>query len=126
MFQYKILNNILFLNKLFFKSKKVPSSLRFFCNSAVETPLHIFCTCNITKRLLNELQYFVSQYLYIPQITPQSGLLGFSYIDYQQNNFLLINYLLLIFKHYLYTSNEHGAFCFTSLKLYLIKIKTIE
>ena len=63
MFQHKILNNILFLNKLLFKFKKVPSPLCSFCNSADETPLHIFNTCNITKRLWNELQYFVSQYL---------------------------------------------------------------
>ena len=126
MFQYKILNNILFLNKLLFKFKKVPSPLCSFCNSADETPLHIFYTCNITKRLWNELQYFVSHYLYIPEITPQSALFGFFNISNQQQNFLLINHLLLLFKYYLYMSREHGAVCFTSLKLYLIKIKTIE
>ena len=48
MFQYKILNNILFLNKLLFKFKKVPSPLCSFCNSADETP-DIFYTCNVTK-----------------------------------------------------------------------------
>ena len=32
MFQYKILNNILFLNKLLFKFEKVQSPLRSFCN----------------------------------------------------------------------------------------------
>ena len=70
MFQYKILNNILFLNKLLFKFKKAPLPLCSFCNSADETPLHILYTCNTTKRLWNELQYFVSQYLYIPEIIP--------------------------------------------------------
>ena len=112
MFQYKILNNILLLNKLLFKFKKVPSPLCSFCNSADETSLHSFYTCNVTKRLWNELQHFVSQYLYIPEITPQRA--------------FLINHLLLLFKYYLYMSREHGAVCFTSLKLYLIKIKTIE
>ena len=73
MFQYKILNNILLLNKLLFKFKKVPSPLCSFCNCEDETPLHIFYTCNITKQLWNELQYFVSKYLYIPEITPQSA-----------------------------------------------------
>ena len=91
MFQYKILNNILFVNKLLFKFKKVRSPLCSFCNSAVEMPLHIFYTCNITKRLWNELQYFVSQYLYIPEITPQSALFVFFNIGNQQQNFLLIN-----------------------------------
>ena len=120
MFQYKMFNNILFLNKLLFKF------VFFVFNSADETPLHIFYTHNITKQLWDELQYFVSQYLYVLEITPQSALLGFFNISSQQQNFLLMNHLLLIFKHYLYMSREHGAVCFTSLKLHLIKIKTIE
>ena len=88
--------------------------------------LHIFFTCNCTKQLWNELQYFVSQCRYIPEITPQSVLFGLFNIGNQQHNFLLINHLLLIFKYYLYMSREHRAACFTSLKLYLIKIKTVE
>ena len=84
MFQYKTLNNILLLNKLLFKFKKVPS------------PLHIFYACNVTKRLWNADQYFVSQYLFIPEINPQSALFGFFNIGNQQQNFLLINHLLLI------------------------------
>ena len=105
MFQYKILNDTLFHNKLLFKFKKVQSSLCFFvfCNSADETPLHTFYTCNITKQLWNKLQYFVSEYLYIIEITPQSAL-GFFNIGNQQQNFLLINHLLVIFKHYQYIS----------------------
>ena len=55
MFQYKIWNNIHFLDMLLFKCKKVPEPLCSYCNSADETPLHIFCTCNITKQLWNEL-----------------------------------------------------------------------
>ena len=125
MFQYKILNNILFLNKLLFKFKKVQSPLCSFCNSVDETPLHIFYTCNIAKHLWNELQYFVSQNVYIPEMTPQGALFGFN-IGNQQQNFLLINHFLLIFKHYLYISREHGAARFTSLELYFIKIKTIK
>ena len=84
MFQYNILNNILFLKKLLFTFKKVPSSLCSFCNFADKTALHIFYTCNITKPLWNELRYFVSQYLYIPEITPQSALFRFFNIGNQQ------------------------------------------
>ena len=124
-FQFKILNNILCLNKLLFKFKKVPP-LCSFCNSADEMPLHTFYICNMTKRLWSKLQYFVSQNLYIPEITPQSALFGFFNIGNQQQNFILINHLLLIFKHYLYMSREHGAVCFTHLKLYLVKMKTVE
>ena len=112
MFQYKILNNILFLNKLLFKFKKVPSPLCSFCNSADETPLHIFYTCNITKRLWNELQYFVSRYLYIPEITPQSALFGFFNNGNQQQNFLLINHLLLLFKYYFAYAKRTWSYLF--------------
>ena len=126
MFQYKVLNNILIFNKLLFKFKKIPSPLCSFCNSADETSLHIFYTCNITKQLCSELQYFVSQYLYIPEINPQSALFGFFNIGNQKQKFLLINHFLLIFKHYLYMLKEHWTVCFTIFKLYLIKMKTVE
>ena len=126
MLQYKILNNILFLHKLLFMLKKVSSALRSFCNSVDETPLHIFVTCNIEKGFWNELQYFVSQYRYVPEITLQRALLGFFNIGNQQQNFLLTNNLLSIFRYFLYMLREHGAVCFNSLKLYLIKNKTIE
>ena len=67
MFQYKILNDILFLNKLLSKFEKVQSPLCSFCYSVDETPFHILYTCNITKRLWNELKYFVCRYLYISE-----------------------------------------------------------
>ena len=88
MFQYKILN-ILFLNKLHFKFKKVTSPLSSFCDSADETLLHIFYTCNITNRLWNELQYFVSHYLYIAELTSQSVLFQFLNVGYQRQNFYI-------------------------------------
>ena len=56
----------------------------------------------------------------------QSALFIFVNIGNQKQNFLLINHLLLIFKHHLHMSSENGAVCFTNLKLYLIKIKTKE
>ena len=84
MFQYKSVNNILFLNKLLCKFKKVPSPLHSLCSFVDETLLHIFYTCSITKRLWNELQYFVSQNLYIPKTTPQTALLGFFNINSQK------------------------------------------
>ena len=126
MSQYKILNNILFLNMLLFNFEKVQSPLCSFRNSADEMLLHIFYTGNITKPLWNKLKYFVSQYLYTPEITLQSALLPFLNIVNNQQNFLLITHLLLIFKHYLHISRKYGAICFASLKWQLIKLKTIE
>ena len=110
---------------LLFKFKNVPSPLCPFYSSAYETLLYIFYTCNM-EQLWKELQYFVSHYRYIPEITPKSALFRLFNIDNQKQNLLLINHLLLIFKHFLHKSRKHGAICFTSLKFHLIKIKTMK
>ena len=44
-FQYEVLNNILFLNEIWFKFGIVFWSLCSFCNSEEETPFHIFHDC---------------------------------------------------------------------------------
>ena len=48
-FQYKILNNVLYLNKLLFKFRKVTSPLCSFCKSAEETIIHLFSECLSTQ-----------------------------------------------------------------------------
>ena len=52
MFQHKILNNILVLNKLLFKFKKVPSPLCSFCNSGMKHR----CISSIPVILQNDLK----------------------------------------------------------------------
>ena len=56
MFQYEILNNVLYLNEKLFKFKIVSSPLCSFCNSGNETPKHLFYSCNQTKSLWSKLQ----------------------------------------------------------------------
>ena len=45
-FQYEILNNVLYLNEKRFRFKIVSSPLCSFCNSENETPIHLFYSCN--------------------------------------------------------------------------------
>ena len=54
-FQYKILNNVLFLNKKLYTFGIKPSPLCSFCNLYDETPLHIFYECNAVKCLWVDL-----------------------------------------------------------------------
>ena len=54
-FQYKVLNNVLYLNENVFKFKIVSSLLCPFCNSENETPRHLFYSCNQTKSLWSKL-----------------------------------------------------------------------
>ena len=44
MFQYKLLNNVLYLNNVFFRFKKVDSPFCSYCNKE-KTPLHLFHSC---------------------------------------------------------------------------------
>ena len=96
-FQFKLLNNALYLNKMLFKYGKSGSPLCSFCNVKEETPYHLFYECSHTISLWNQLRHFLSNSLNIPLLTPQSAIFGF--IN-QKENFLIINHLLLIFKFY--------------------------
>ena len=76
MFQYKLLNNVLYLNNMLFRFKKVDSPLCSYCNEEEETPLHLFHSCLKTKQLWNKLRQYFSQFINIPHSTPQSSILG--------------------------------------------------
>ena len=54
-FQYKILHNILFLNKKLYLVGITKSPLCSYCNTNDETPIHLFCECNSTKYLWLQL-----------------------------------------------------------------------
>ena len=58
-----------------------------------------------------------------PPITPQSAIFGF--IDHKVS-YHLINYILLIFKYYVYKTRENGSLDVTVLKRNIHKIKNIE
>ena len=57
-FQYKILNNVLYLNKKLLLFGKASSLLCSFCKLDDETILHLFYECNFTKELWNRLNLF--------------------------------------------------------------------
>ena len=48
LFQYKLLNNVLYLNKMLLRFGKIDSSLCFFCKMTDETPVHLFLHKNKT------------------------------------------------------------------------------
>ena len=75
-FQYKLLNNVLYLNKILFRFKKVDFPLCSYFNEEEETPLYLFHSCLKTKQLWNKLRQYFSQFINIPHFTPQSCILG--------------------------------------------------
>ena len=55
-FQYKLLNNVLYLNKMLFRFGKIYSPLCSCCKMIEETPLHFFYNCIKTKLLWDQLK----------------------------------------------------------------------
>ena len=102
-FQYKLLNNVLYLNKILFRFRKIDSPLFSFCKMIEETPLHLFYNCIKTKNLWDQLKDFISYETAFPSLTPQSAILG--HIDLP-NEYLLINHVILIYKFYIYNSRN--------------------
>ena len=106
-FQYKILNNVLYLNKKLFKFRKSTSPLCPFCKLSDETVLHLFYECNITLNLWNELVLFFENELNLFDLTPQAAFLGFlGFLNVDPELLLIQNHLLLIFKIYISNSRK--------------------
>ena len=68
-FHYKVINNVLYLNKKSFQFGKTHSPLCSFCPTEAETTLHVFHKCSVTKILWNQLLLFFETNLYSPDLT---------------------------------------------------------
>ena len=101
-FQYKLLNNVLFLNKKLHIFEIKSSPLCSFCNLCDKTPLHIFYECDSVKCLWSDLVQYFKNSLVLPTPTPQTATFGFLDSTNSEYNLkkikLLINHILLIFK----------------------------
>ena len=122
-FQYKVLNNILYLNKKLFIFGKSPSSLCSYCKEADETVLHLFSECHVTKELWKRLNLFFNGSLCLPELLPQTAFFGFII---SSENLLLENHILLLFKIYLYNSRNQEKVRFNKLIRVITKVKDME
>ena len=123
-FQYKILNDVLYLNKKLFLFGKASSPLCSFSNLDDETILHLFYECNFTKELWNRLSLFFNDSLHLPHLSPQTACFGFP--NTYSNCFLLENHILLLFKNYLYNSRTQGIITLSKFIRIIAKVKNIE
>ena len=96
-FQYKILNNVLFLNKKLYTFGITNTALCSFCNTLEETPIHIFFDCVHVKCLWERLQIKFQNNFILPSLTPQTAILGLC--NEVNDNFNLLSHILLIFKY---------------------------
>ena len=123
-FQYKILNNILFFNKKLFMFGIVSDPKCSFCKLHDESVSHVYINCKTVINLWKQLKRFVSPVLEMPDLLPQSAFFGFFEIN--NDSSLLINHILLIFKLYIYKARKKEKVDLKSLINYICKIKNIE
>ena len=84
---------------------------------------NLFYSCLKTKQLWNKLRQYYLQFINIPHSTPQSSIVGI-FDNNQQSS--LLNYLLLIFKFYIYSARNTKQLNFDNLKITMKKIKELE
>ena len=106
MFQYKVLHNTLYVNKMLFKFGKVISPRCSFRKLLEETIIHLFYDCLIVKRIWNQLKSILSNNTNFLISTPQSVIFGFWDLD--TNEHLTLNHLILILKMYIYDTRTTG------------------
>ena len=115
-FQYKILNNVLYLNEKLFRFKKISCPLCSFCQSKNEAPIHLFHACNKTYLLWYKSKKFLKTKIDLPVNTPQSAIFGF--LNYENNSDII--------KYYLFNSSEHKKLSLEVLIKEIVKICNIE
>ena len=123
-FQYKLLNNVLYLNKKLFQCGIAFQSKCSFCELYDEIPHHIFCECKYAQNLCNQLRLYLSEKVALPVLSSQSAIFGFT--DVLDHNYLLVNHLLLIFKYNIYNSRVDNTLRLQSLRCVISQIKYIE
>ena len=107
--QYKILNNILYLNEKLFKFKIVASPLRSLCKLHNETMIHLFSTCRVTLTLSELLRSWISGTgtLLPESMDPQTIILGAW--NTKTPDFVIINHIILLFKRYMNLKRENNC-----------------
>ena len=119
MFHFKITHNILYLNKALAQMGLVQSARCSYCNAADETVEHLFSICMHTKRLWEQMQIKFTQ-LELPDLTPQSAIVGLAHED------PLVIHLHLMFKICLYKSREQKTCSIVYIVNKIKQIKKIE
>ena len=119
-FQYKILHNILYLNKMLFTFGKTKTPLCSFCYSYDETIKRIFLECICVKQLWNHLRLFLTNDISLPILTPQTAIFGF--INGIENNVYKIKNQIL----HVYKSIERGTLELSRLINEIKKVKLLE
>ena len=95
-----------------------------FCKRYDETPFHIFCSCIHVVETWSQLGNYFLDCITLPQLNPQTAILG--YTNSNEQNFLLQNHILLVFKKFIYASRNSGNLILSAFLKKLSKIRNTE
>ena len=126
-FQYKILNNTLYLNERLFKLKAVESPQCSLCKQFKESVLHLFCTCSVTRSLWAQFSVWASNadISLSFDLDPHYCILGMYREELQDQ--VIVNHVILLFKRYIYLKRgDKTAPNLTGLKAYIKCIEKLE
>ena len=121
MFHFKILHNILYLNKALTHMQLVVSPLCSFCNITDETVEHVFSECSVIQDIWNELQFFLRPEIELGNLCKTSAYLGPPF-----GTDAIICHVYLIFKIFVYKSRANRTCSFEHLKNKIKMIRDIE
>ena len=99
MFQYKILNNILYLNFDLYCFKIIEFSTCSLCHSYPETVDHLFIECTEAINYYIQVKNWLRSFgVFLPELNKFDILLGVDDV--------LVNFVILLYKYSLYRSRE--------------------
>ena len=98
-FQYKVLNNVLYLNLKLSQFKVSTTSWCPYCNQHDETVKHVFRNCNEVISSWTEIELYFANDIKLLTLCPQIATLGYTNTD--GRCFITQNLLLIIFKFYI-------------------------
>jgi len=117
-FQYKMLNNCLFLNKDLHKFKIVESPNCTFCLSYIETAKHFFIECVHSNNFyINIKNWLKEANIILPELNLEIVILG-----YDGN--VMKSFLILLYKYVLFNSRSKGIL--PNVKHYQVKLLEYE
>ena len=119
-----IINNMLYMNKKLFHFGIIYQP-KFSIFELYDEILHHLSFENIyTQHLQNHLQLYILGKIALLALFPQSAIVGFA--DVLDQNCLLVNHLLLIFKYNMYNSWVNNNLSFKGLTCAISQIKYTE
>ena len=98
-FQYKVLNNILYLNDRLYKMEIVQTPLCSLCKQEKETVIHL-SHCHVTRQLWCSRSGWLQGVLRLPPLEPVAAMLGSWDLENDAN--VLLNHLMLLFKYFIF------------------------